>query len=635
MAKLEPFLLRDFRQGRYTLTQVTNFLVPLNSASHSVNVNFDTVVGQGVVRPGTTKLGATVSAGNSPLGLAEFVGKGGTPNLLLAVFNGDPNVAGSGTISAFADPNPGTGTITDDGAGNITGVGTLFSTQLIAGDLITVPGQGTYAIVVTITNNTSMVVDRNTAASAETFNFSLLGGNNIYGIAGTAFNTQLTVGMQIQVPAQGTTAVITTINNANNMVVDSNTLAHNNSFTFNSDASIYYYNTAWHTSTKTNLAAGVRDRFATLGGSSFITNSFNGMFDSTDGNTWGTTNSITGVLPSVVYRYTARLVAAGDPIFPDRVYFSSIVNSNASPFITWNTDPDTGDWIDVNPDDGGSITGFSETSTFLLVFKNTGMYRMDTLSKSTDPNNIYNVGAVSQEAITLCQGITYYYSGIDIRRTNGGFPDQISRAGVQDIIDAIPQANKINVYAWNDDLNVYFRVGTVTLYEDTDRQVIVPNCVLKFSPRDQNWSVHSYADDFRNGVSFTTPGGRYVRVADIDGDVQTLNLGTTDNGVDINFYFESQDLEFGSRAMLKQISDKLIVFMNNGIDSNIQFRTDGADVKDVKMNTNRRVNIGKDINMQANFFNFIWFGSSKGTAPALEGFYIEDISGMGTTTKHG
>lgn len=566
MAKLDPFSLRDFRQGRYTPTQVSNSLIPVNSASHSVNINYDTVVGQPVVRPGYTKLGDTVSPGALPDGLAEFVGQNGSPNTLIVVFDGPGN-----------SYRKGSGTIGDDGSGNITGIGTLFLTEVAVGDILFAPSQtGLTYIVTGIADDTHMTI--NTPSQI--------------------------VGASYYLSAQ--TALL-----------------------------FFFENDIWNQATGiTGLPNGVRERFATLGDHEFITNNVTGMQDSSDANIWTQTNSVTGILPSLIYRYTARLLCAGDPTYPDRVYFSTVVDPSVTPFITWDTDISTGDWIDVNPDDGGTITGFSETSTYLLVFKNTGMYRMDTLNKTTDPDNIFNIGAVCQEAITLCQGLTYYYSGLDIRRTNGGFPDQISRAGVQDIIDVIPQANKINVFAWNDDLNVYFSVGDVTIYKNTDRQQTIKNCVLKFSPRDQNWSVHSYKQRFYNGVSFTNSDGRYIRAANTVGEVQTINLGQTDDGEDIYFEFESQDLEFGNRGHLHGISDKLIVFMNNGIDSNIQFRVDGVDLKDVPMSTNRRVNIGKDIDLQGNFFNFRWSGSSRGTAPALEGFQLEDINDLGVNTNY-
>lgn len=359
---LPPYTLRDFRQGR--ISSVSNFLVPENSVSNSVNVNFDEIIGSAKVRPGTVKLGDTVQADGVPLGLYPFIGPNGTPDYLLAVFS-------------------------DGNAGKI------------------------------------YFYDNDTGLWAEANSYS-------------------------------------------------------------------------------GLDPDAKDRFAVLGGSAFITNNVDGMQDSDDADTWGTTNSIDTYLPSLVFRYAGRLLAAGDPTFPDRVFFSSVIDPNNSPFITWNTDATSGDWIDINPDDGGNITGFSETSTFVLVFKNNFFYRLDSISKTVDPESIFNVGAVSQEAITLCQGVTYYFSGIDIRRTNGGYPEQISRLGVQDFIDAIPQANWTSVASGTDGLNVYFAIGDVTLNQNQDNERAYTNVVLKWSARDENWSAHSYSNDFKFFASFIT-----------------------------------------------------------------------------------------------------------------------------------
>jgi len=482
-----PFLLRDFRQGRYTKASVEPFLIPENSVSFSQNVNFDTIVGSGVVRPGTTKLGSTVASGKTPLGFSEFVGKNGSPNLLLAVYTGA------------------------------------------------------------------------------------------------------------------------------------------------STASIYYYDGSWHTSGVTNLSNSAKDRFAVLGGSAFITNNVDGMKDSTDGNTWGTTNSIASgsFKPGYVFRYTARLLAAGDTTYPSRVMFSSIVNSAVSPFITWNADATTGDFIDINPDDGGYVTGFSETSTFVLVFKNTGMYRLDTIAKTTDPENIFNIGAVAQESIVLCQGITYFFSGQDIRRTNGGYPEQISRAGVQDIVDAIPQSSWTSVAAGTDGLNVYFFVGTVTLNSNQTNQRTITNCALKFSPRDQSWSVHGYEDSFRNCAQYTTTAGRTFVGADISGDVQTINSGTTDNAAAINYNLETQEIEFGNRATVKKIANKIVVFTNFGLDSLFSIKADDGDFKPVEMTLNNRVNVGRNVNTEGHFLTFKWEGETTQASPIFEGFYIQEVTDRG------
>lgn len=396
---------------------------------------------------------------------------------------------------------------------------------------------------------------------------------------------------------------------------------------------LYYYDTSWHTSTPGLGAAWsetVKSRFAVLGGSQFITNSVNGMKDSSDMNTWGTTNSIGTYKPSLVYRYGARLVAAGDATYPDRVFFSSIIDPSTSPFITWNVNATTGDWIDVNPDDGGYITAFSETSTFLLLFKNNGMYRVDTVNKSTDPQNIFNIGAVSQEAVTLCQGITYFFSGIDIRQTDGGFPQQISRAGVQDIINAIPQSSWSSVSAGNDGLNVYFDIGDVTINTNEDDQTTITNCRLKFSPRDQSWSIHSYSKNFKFSSLFTDTNGSLMRSVDDAGDVQTINLGTTDDGTAIDFQLETQDLEFDNRSHLKNISDKIVVFTKAGGDSFLQCKMNG-EAKNIPLKLNRRVNIGEDIKLSGFYFNLLWSGESNGTPAVFEGFSFPDIDDKGIT----
>jgi hypothetical protein len=485
---LSPFTYRDIRQGRYTPASVSEFLVPQNSVKDAKNVNFDTIVGKAVVRPGTTLVGSAVASGKAPLGIAEFVGKGGSPNYLVAVFKGVSNA--------------------------------------------------------------------------------------------TAY---------------------------------------------------YWNNSTWTATNKTTLNNTAKTRFATLGGSVFMTNSTDGMFDSSDGATFGTTNSITTVLPSLVYRYAARLLCSGDPTYPSRVYFSSIISPASSPFITWNNNASTGDWIDINPDDGGQVTAFSETSTFVLVFKGNAMYRLDTVNKSTDTQNIFNIGAVSQEAVVACQGLVYFFSGIDIRQTDGGFPQQISRAGVQDIIATIPQTSWASVASGTDGLNVYFFVGSVTLNANTENAVTITNCALKFSPRDQSWSVHSYSDNFQYLCLYTdATNGRQMRGADTGGKLQTINIGTTDNTAAIEYFLETQDLEFGDRSHLKGISDRITVFTKNSADGN--FLAKANDVpKGVPMTLNKRINIGKDINLEGNWFNFRWYGQSSTTAPVFEGFSLEKVVDKGNT----
>jgi hypothetical protein len=483
MAYLQPLSLRDFSKGRLTQYSASNFLLPVNSVSDSLNVNYDTVIGDGVVRLGTTILGATIAANKTPLGMAEFVNSSGTPNLTIAVLSGA------------------------------------------------------------------------------------------------------------------------------------------------STATIYYYDTSWHASGATALSNTAYNRFATLGDYCFRVNGVQSMTSSTDGNTWGTTNCITtdSVIPSLIIRTKARLLVSGFSSYRSRVYFSSIIAPQSSPKLTWSTSATTGDWIDVNPDDNGAVTGFAETSNTCLVFKNNGMYRMDVVNKTVDTQNIFNIGAIAQESITSCQGVVYFFSGLDIRQTTGDFPEQISRLGVQDFIDAIPQANWSKVCSGTDGLNVYFGIGDVTVNNRA-----LTNVVLKYSTRDSTWSVHSYSKAYKFFSQFTTSAnGREMVGLDTAGDVQTINLGNSDDGTPIYYEQITQELDLGNRANRKIISDEIVAYAKNGTASTLQIKANENDWTNVILNCNKRVNISDSINVKGRFFKFKWFGSTTTTQPTLQGIYVETINDEG------
>lgn len=406
-----------------------------------------------------------------------------------------------------------------------------------------------------------------------------------------------------------------------------------------STASVYYYDTSWHTSNLTNLSNTAKVRFENLGNMIYLVNgaTFQGSQDG--GKTWGTSKNVTSFSPAVIIRAKSRLLAAGVTsqagvvaMSPSRIFFSSVVDPTTFPgAITWNTNPTTGDWIDVNPDDGDSVTGMANTSSYTLVFKNRGMYRLNVISRSVDTDNIFNIGAPSQEAITTCQGVVYFFSGLDIRRTTGDFPDQISRLGVQDFIDAIPQTSWTSVFAGTDGFSVYFSIGDVTLNVHRDNQVTYSNVVLKFSPRDESWSVRSYAQKFQNMANYITSGGYTLIAADTAGNVQTLNSGLTDNGSAIFYDLVSQELDFGNRARRKSITKNVAVFAKNGLDGQLELYPDEADVAPVRMGLSKRVNLSDDLNVKFNYLKFRWFGSSSGTSPVFQGIYFESINDEGLT----
>lgn len=486
-------LIRDFSKGRMTKYSANTFLLPKNSVSNSINVNFDTTIGSATVRLGSTLLGTQVAANKTPLGLFNYVGSGGTPNIVIAAFSGA------------------------------------------------------------------------------------------------------------------------------------------------STASLYYYDTTWHTSGLTALSNTSKVRFAQLGGKVFMVNGVDAMKSSFDGSTWVTTNCPTTVIPSLIFRAKSRLIVAGwntgtVPNYRDRVWFSSVIAPQTSPFITWNENVTSGDYIDINPDDSSNITAFAETSNQILVFKTNAMYRLDVINKAVDTQNIFNIGAISQEAVTTCQGIVYFFSGIDIRRTDGSYPEQISRLGIQDFIDAIPQANWSSVCAGNDGLNVYFDIGTVTLNTNKNGQKTYTNVRLKYSTRDETWSAHSMSQRFSFFTNFTTTAGRTLIASDTTGSVQTINSGFTDNGSPIFFFLETQEEEFGNRSHNNSFNDLITIYSKDATGTSIQVRSDEEDYKDVTDTLPYRVNTIDGVVFSGHYFTFKWFGSTSTSQPVFEGLQIEKVVDEGIST---
>jgi len=255
------------------------------------------------------------------------------------------------------------------------------------------------------------------------------------------------------------------------------------------------------------------------------------------------------------------------------------------------------------------------------------MYRLDNITLNATASYISNIGAVSQESVVSCQGVVYFFSGLDIRQTDGTYPQQISRLGVQDYIDAIPSANWSSVCSGTDGLNVYFSIGNITLHTNQNSQKTYNNVVLKFSPRDQTWSVHSYAQQplfYANLYNASTQGIKMLS-ADATGSVQTANSGLTDNGSPIFYFVETQNQEFGNRSQIKSSANNVAIFCKNGSESSLQVATDDNDFKDYASPLPLRVNVITTGSFSGYYARFKWFGSTSTETPVFEGIQIEKV----------
>lgn len=587
---VKPFQLRDFSKGRVSKSSTNTFLIPPNSVAGSININYETILGSGVVRPGTTLLGSNVVSNKTPLGLVEFVGISGTPNLQLAVFTGASNA----TLYYF------------DTSWHTTTLTTLSNTN-----------KHRFA---TIGGRSFMVNGTSSIPSTPGWGMTMVSSKD-----GITWNSTNCTPQQIITMADGS-IILGPIPNLIMRTGQRLITGSDSSSVFPNKDRIYFSSIISQTPIKRTATA--------------LTNDLGAGFQQINVN-----------LTAHGYTQFQQITVEGanQPDYNGSFFIETIVDANNfiyyafaspapvspatgtikifTPQLTWNTNSVTGDWIDINPDDGDNLTAFAEASAQVLVFKSRSMYRLDLVNKSTDSSNIFNVGAVSQEAVTVCQGLCYFYSGGAIFRTNGGFPQQISRLGCQDFLDAIPAANKPGVSLGSDLFNVYFSIGNVTIGTGRTGQRTYNNVVLKFSTRDETWSIHYYAQQPGLFSQFTTPSNdRQTLFADTSGNVQMLNVGLTDNGTPIFFELETQEQEVGNRAHEDSITDNIAVFTNNGIDTKLQVRTDDGDYKDVDINLSNRINIGDGVNVtNAHYVTFKWSGTSTGAAPVFEGIYVEAV----------
>lgn len=565
--------LRDFSKGRITKYSVNPHLIAQNfpnSVSNSVNINFDTIVGSGVVRAGTTLLGSAVSSGKTPLGLTNFVGTSGTPNLVISVFQGASNAS-----LYYYDTSWHTSALT-----SLSNTAKTRFAQ-IGGRIFKV--NGTDQMLSSIDGNAWNSTNSITIAGVTTTGIAIPGvrpaliirSKQRLLLAGDATYKDRIFFSSVISPFASAKAVSVTLTASGTLATGTTSADHGFSI----------------------------GEYITIVGAN--QSAYNGSF----------------IVVSTSTTKTFDYAMTTSPVSPATGTITVYPSE-----ISYNSDKLLGDWIDVNPDDGSNITAFAETSNQLIVFKTNGMYRLDVINKTVDSQNIFNIGAISQEGVVSCQGIVYFYSGLDIRSTDGTYPTQISRFGVQDFIDAIPPANQSSVCAGTDGLNVYFSIGDITLNSGKTGQKSYSKVVLKYSPRDQSWSVHSYAQQPLFYTQYTSStAGKTMLSVDATGSVQTVNSGFTDNGTERFFFLETQEQDFSVKANTKGYQDLIAVYTDDGGESSLQVKTDESDYSDVPNNLPDRVNIVNDFTFLGHSATFKWFGSTSTSFPRFEGIYIPQV----------
>lgn len=350
-------------------------------------------------------------------------------------------------------------------------------------------------------------------------------------------------------------------------------------FSNGSSATIYSFGTstaagAWAVSLDGGTAS-VRIRFADFANytitPNFMANTLSSMrfWDGGTRNWKATGNPINpqnmwGYNPQLIEVFKSRVYLAGDPAYPGRLFFSSVITSAGN--ITWSP---TVDYVDINPGDGEDTTGLKRYSAELLFFKPTYMYRFRT--SGVDPDPLIRVGTRSQESIIEGKLGLYFHNDSGFFRYTGSYPTEISRP-VSDIVAAIPFSQYAAINAWKDTDHIYWSIGNITVSE-TKENITYKNAVLRYTESSQVWTLYSHGQDIRRGMTFNSGTTITQIVANDMGVVATQDSGTTDLGEPINYRMRTKWYDWGEVATNK-IIQQLFAVCEKAQGMELMYRTD-------------------------------------------------------------
>lgn len=392
--------------------------------------------------------------------------------------------------------------------------------------------------------------------------------------------------------------------------------------------SVLYLSGANYASIRSGLTSGSKARFSTLLNFVFMVNGTEAtaIWDGNTGGGFVTTGNASGA-PTGKYieNYRARMWIAGDTTYPSRLHYSSVPSSVTTPIVTWNTSVTTGQWIDISPSDGESITALHRSKSALLVFKQNHIYKVYSITQ-TDPDPRYDVGTSSQESIVETKNGMYFHHASGFYQYNVyGIVQEISRP-IIDIIRAIPSSAYTSIAGWldPDGEHINWSIGTVTV-----RGVAYTNCVVRYSISTQVWTHRSYPTQMLNSAIYDDGTTRFIVVGDNSGNTYEYNTGSTDDGTAILYsLIHRWDNLDGLLSTRKSVMDGMFSH-DGGTGSNVAYQMDGDQDGDWSKTLGqfRDINTGfNSMNIKARKLRFRISGSSKGQPFTYHGYELINVT---------
>ena len=248
--------------------------------------------------------------------------------------------------------------------------------------------------------------------------------------------------------------------------------------------------------------------------------------------------------------YYSRLIAAGDPSNPSRLYWSAISGDGRTVEDWLSVDGSvdaSGGYVEIGNTSGDKITGMCVLSTQVLIFKEHSVWRMygDRPSQFT-VERVEEFGeAVANSSIVIKYDVPQFLTKTGIKYYDGTGVLPINRG--ERVLDRFVQTIKSvkKSIGFHNDNFLYFTCtcGTSTSVLYTDTIVVYDIGRQSFMIRDGFRIYDMIADD---GQIFLINGDRYV---------YEFNKGYTYAGANINAYWNTQPTDLLAKYYKKQIKE--------------------------------------------------------------------------------
>jgi len=383
------------------------------------------------------------------------------------------------------------------------------------------------------------------------------------------------------------------------------------------------------------------------------------FWDTNTANNWASTHLTSAPTGQNLLRLFQGKLYTAKTAISARVHFSSLIESAT---ITWDTSTQ---FIDFTAEKslGGGFTGLEVNGDYLLIFFGNTFFTYDGTATQTSP--LFQVGAVNQDVIQTINGKTFFlhkgddYYGVYVYE--GTEPAEIS----DPIKEFLKKANLVSADgieaefgSWNDNINYYLSISDVTI-----EGITFSNVVLVYNIPTSTWTVMNIPNNpgsYNNFFKYSTPlfyspsagtstifddvsvpyFDRYTVIGGTPLGTSTSSdtsiapvvwapsseigddIGESANNL-LTIFLQTQELEFGSRALIKQLNKFSVFSSGNCGDMSVTMRIDGGEWSTLGNLIDKITTF--EPGQQGHYFEFRITGINTGEKFVFEGFEFFDV----------